>query len=164
MPSGGARNRSGPAADINSYRQRRDADGWVKLPPRVDRRRSPNWPLHPAMNDRERELWRRFWRMGQSIVWESQHQQLALAVYVRQFAAVEALNFDVPTSRLNSLRIQADDLGITMPGLNRYRWRYTTTEELQKQADDVVSKKDRGRRSTAEQIAELLPMVADDER
>lgn len=129
MPSGGARSRSGPPADLNSYRQRRNSDGWVELPHGVNRKRTPNWPLRPAPSDRERELWRSFWRQGQSIVWESQRQSVPLAIYVRLFVSIESMNFDVPASRLTQMRIMADDLGITLSGLLRNKWKFSTVEQ-----------------------------------
>ena len=127
MPSGGARTRSGPTADLNSYRQRRNSDGWIELPESVPRKRTPNWPLMPAPSDRERELWRQLWRQGQSIVWESQKQHRQLAVYVRLFATIEGQGFIVPASMLTQMRIMADDLGITLSGLLRNKWKFTTT-------------------------------------
>lgn len=163
MVSGGQRVRNGPTADINSYRQRRNADGWIKLPERVERRRTPNWPLKPAPNDRERELWRALWRQGQSIIWESQHQGHALAIYVRLLASIEAVEFDVPASRLTQMRIMAEDLGITLSGMLRHKWRFATHEELQEKATDALATPARERKSTAAQIAELFPDADHDE-
>lgn len=163
MGSGGARARSGPTADLNSYRQRRNADGWIKLPERVDRRRTPVWPLKPGLSERERELWRALWRQGQSIIWESQHQQQALAIYVRLLASIEAEQFEVPASRLTQLRIMAEDLGITLSGMLRHKWRFATHEELQEKASDALAAPVRERKSTAAQIAELFPSGDDEE-
>lgn len=157
MTSGGARARSGPPADLNSYRQQRNEDGWIKLPEHVDRKRTPNWPLVPKPSDRERELWRRFWKMGQSIIWESQHQQMPLAIYVRLLVRIEAEDFDVPASLLTQSRIMADDLGITIPGMTRNRWRYATTSELQKASQKAARPPVQERKSTAQQIADLFP-------
>lgn len=162
MASGGPRTRSGPVADLNSHRQRRNADGWIKLPERVDRRRTPNWPLKPVPSDRERELWRALWRQGQSIIWESQHQGTQLAIYVRLLASVEAENFDVPASRLTQMRLMAEDLGITLSGMLRHKWRFATHDELQGKAESA-STAPRERKSTAAQIAELFPPSDDEE-
>ena len=163
MASGGARARSGPPADLNSYRQRRNEDGWVKLPERVDRRRTPNWPLKPGLTERERELWRQFWKMGQSIVWESQHQQVTLAIYVRLLVSIETENFDVPASRLTQMRIMAEDLGVNLSGMARHKWRYASTEELQKRSEaSAPAAEAKPRKSTAQQIADLFPSAGDD--
>lgn len=164
MGSGGARARSGPPADLNSYRQRRNEDGWVKLPEIVNRRRTPNWPLKPALTDRERELWRQFWKMGQSIVWESQHQHLPLAIYVRLLVGIENENFDVPASKITQSRIMAEDLGITITGMTRHKWRYASTEELQQRSEaSAPAPEARQRQSTAQQIADLFPNTGDDD-
>lgn len=163
MTSGGARARSGPTADLNSYRQRRNADGWIKLPERVDRRRTPNWPLKPAPSDRERELWRALWKQGQSIIWESQHQGSQLAIYVRLLTSIEAKHFEVPASRLTQMRIMAEDLGITLSGMLRHKWRFASHEELQEKASDALAAPVRERKSTAAQIAELFPSDDGDE-
>ena len=162
MASGGARARSGPPADLNSYRQRRNEDGWIKLPEHVDRRRTPNWPLKPEPSKRERELWRQFWRMGQSIVWESQHQQLPLAIYVRLLVGIENELFEVPASRITQSRIMAEDLGITITGMTRHKWRYASTEELQAKSEEAMPHpRTPARKSTAQQIAELFPTPED---
>lgn len=163
MASGGARSRSGPPADLNSYRQRRNEDGWVKLPETVDRKRTPNWPLKPGLTDRERELWRQFWKMGQSIVWEAQHQQLPLAIYVRLLVGIENENFEVPASKITQSRIMAEDLGITITGMTRHKWRYASTEELQNRSEATAPPTLKKRKSTAESIAALFPPSSDDD-
>lgn len=163
MPSGGARPRSGPVADINSYRQRRNEDGWVKLPHAVPRRRTPNWPLKPAPTDRERELWRRFWKMGQSIIWESGRQDMALAIYVRLLASIENESFEVPASRLTQMRIMADDLGVTLTGMQKHKWTYATAEEMQEKAGQASAPAPQARPSTAAQLAQLFPADPDDD-
>lgn len=163
MTSGGARARSGPPADLNSYRQRRNEDGWVKLPEHVDRRRTPTWPLKPGLTERERELWRQFWKMGQSIVWEAQHQQLPLAIYVRLLVGIENENFEVPASKITQSRIMAEDLGITITGMTRHKWRYASTEELQNRSEATAPPTLKKRKSTAESIAALFPPSSDDD-
>lgn len=163
MASGGARARSGPVADMNSYRQRRNEDGWIKLPERVERRRTPNWPLKPAPSDRERELWRQFWKMGQSIVWESQHQHVQLSIYVRLLVSIENEQFDVPASRLTQMRIMSEDLGLNLTGMARHKWRYASTEELQHKSEATAPPTLKKRQSTAESIAALFPPSNDDD-
>ncbi|WP_293849296.1 hypothetical protein [uncultured Brevibacterium sp.] len=39
------------------------------------------------------------------------------------------MNFDVPASRLTQMRIMADDLGITLSGLLRNKWKFSTVEQ-----------------------------------
>lgn len=162
MTSGGARARSGPVADLNSYRQRRNADGWITLPERVDRRRTPNWPLNPAPTDRERDLWKKFWRMGQSIMWEAEHQELALALYVRLLAVVETDLDAQPASKITQARIMAEDLGVSLAGMHRHKWRFRSHEDLQEAAKAAPVAEIRRRPSTAEQLANLFGADPDD--
>lgn len=103
------------------------------------------------------------WRQGQSIIWESQHQGHQLGIYVRLLASIEAEQFEVPASRLTQLRIMAEDLGITLSGMLRHKWRFATHEELQEKATDALAAPVRERKSTAAQIAELFPPGDDDE-
>lgn len=159
MPSGGARARSGPVADINSYRQRKNADGWVDLPESVDRRRTPNWPIHPAPTDRERELWRKLWRQGQSIMWEAQKQAFEVAMYVRLAVEVE-VTVDVPTARLTQRRIMADALGLTIDGLLRRKWKFA--DPVRPEPKQVAPDGEKQRKSSAERIAELFGTASDD--
>lgn len=165
MASGGARSRSGPPPDLNSYRQRRNADGWVKLPAEVPRRRSPNWPIKPAPTDRERELWRTHWRLGQSIMWEDKGRHLQVALYVRLFAAVEGAAENVPASKYSQLRIMGEDLGLTGSGMARNKWRFETPDEAQERAEKTeTAPQQMQQSSTAAQIARLFQDGLGDEK
>ncbi|MCQ9367962.1 hypothetical protein NQ036_06850 [Brevibacterium sp. 91QC2O2] len=109
---------------MDSYRQRKSDSDWRTLPDKVERRRTPNWPLNPPPTDRERTVWRRLWRQGQSIVWEEQHQAHAVAIYVRMAVVTEEDPRAVPISLLTECRRREDALGLSMDGLLRHKWRF----------------------------------------
>lgn len=101
--------------------------------------------------------------MGQSIVWEAQHQHLPLAIYVRLLVGIENENFEVPASKITQSRIMAEDLGITITGMTRHKWRYASTEELQNRSEATAPPTLKKRKSTAESIAALFPPSSDDD-
>ena len=69
MPSGGARNRSGPAANENSERSDRRGFKLTALPAEGYDGDAPAWPLEPAANATERSYWERAWRTPQACAW-----------------------------------------------------------------------------------------------
>lgn len=121
MASGGARSRSGPAPDPNALRRDRpdDAAGWIDLPgPRTDP--APEWPL-PDQTSREAILWDREWTRPQAHEWARLALDLEVALYVRAFA--EAEKPDAASNLRNYVRMEQENLGISINGLTRHRWR-----------------------------------------
>jgi hypothetical protein len=116
---GGPRTRSGPASDPNALR-RRSASEWTLLPFEGRAGSPPPWPLVKP-TDRERDLWRKLWALPQAAMWEQQHQELEVALYVRRLTEAEQ-----PGSRIGLgtlVRQIADSLGLTTPGMRANRWR-----------------------------------------
>lgn len=142
MASGGARARSGPAPDPNSYRSM-DRE-WVELPPGGFEGVVPEFPLPRAVQfsryfedgrrvtepdpdetaavwDAELELWAELWRKPQAAAWDALGLKFQVAAYVRAF--LESVRADA-TSGLKTavLRMEAE-LGLNVPGMRSNGWR-----------------------------------------
>jgi hypothetical protein len=121
MPKGGARARSGPAPDPNALRRDRPSDrnGWTVL---TDDRTGPPppWPL-TVQTSRERTLWDAEWRRPQAVMWETNGQQVEVALYVRRLAEAEKADAAVTLGVL--VRQMQESLGLSLPGMLRLRWR-----------------------------------------
>lgn len=130
MPSGGARAISGPPPDPNALRRDKDKADWVTLP-QHRRGRVPKFPL-PGVTGREKTLWREMWTMPQAVMWERDRQEYEVAIFVRTFADAETKTADTKTRTL--LRQQMEALGLSRPGLLRYRWRIEGDTKAEKPA------------------------------
>lgn len=119
MPKGGARTRSGPAADPNSLRQLGKADEWVKLPASGRPGDAPEWPL-PSATRREKTVWADLWSRPQAIEWERQRQHFEVALFVRRMVEAEERESAVALSTL--VRQMSDSLGLTTSGMRANRW------------------------------------------
>lgn len=119
MPKGGARTRSGPAADPASLRQTGKADDWTKLPGSGRLTPPPDWPLTEA-SGRESAMWERLWALPQAVEWDRRRQDLEVALYVRRLVEVESPGSSVNLGTL--VRQMSDSLGLTTPGMRANRW------------------------------------------
>lgn len=128
----GGHARSGPAPDPNALRRERDQGEWTILPAEGRPGEPPKWPL-VGQSDREVELWGRLWRKPQALMWERLGQELEVALFVRNLAAVELPGAPINLGTL--VRQQQDSLGLTTPGLRTNRWRITRDEVAAKRAD-----------------------------
>jgi len=135
MAKGGSRARSGPAPDPEALRRERDADEWETLPAKGRPGRAPAWPLGKA-TALERRFWTREWKRPQAIVWERNGQELEVALYVRALA--DSLQPGAPVTLLRLVRQHQEDLGISLTGLARHRWRI----------EEAAPKNGRSRRSS----------------
>lgn len=118
MASGGSRSVSGPAPDPNSLRS--GAANWFTLPADGFAGEVPVWPL-VGQSDRESELWALLWRSPQAEAWSVNQMSLQVAFYVRRFAEAELPESLAATSTL--VRQLGDDLGLSLSGMARNRWR-----------------------------------------
>ena len=118
MASGGARARSGPAPDPDSYRsQSRD---WIDLPVEGFRGDVPEFPLADALGV-EVELWGELWRKPQAHAWAALGLKYQVAAYVRAFLeSVEA--GAVSGLKTAVLRMEAE-LGLSIAGMKQNLWR-----------------------------------------
>jgi hypothetical protein len=69
---------------------------------------------------RELALWVEDWRRPQAIMWEANHQEREVAIYVRTFALAEDHEASVPMRTL--ARQYTDALGLSLNGLRLLRW------------------------------------------
>ena len=123
MTSGGARARSGPAPDPNSYRSM-DRE-WVELPAAGFAGDIPAFPL-PAAFAVEVELWRELWRKPQAAAWDALGLKFQVAAYVRAFleSVAEGASAGLKTA---VLRMEAE-LGLNVPGMRSNGWRISDGE------------------------------------
>ena len=118
MPSGGARARSGPAPDPNSYRSM-DKD-WVELPAGGFSGDVPEFPLTDALS-LEVDLWNELWAKPQAAAWSSLGLKFQVAAYVRTYLKATAPDAVNGWSTV-MLRMEAE-LGLNVPGMRSNGWR-----------------------------------------
>jgi hypothetical protein len=118
MASGGARARSGPAPDPNSYRSM-DRE-WVDLPAGGFTGVIPAFPLPDALSV-EVELWDELWRKPQGAAWDALGLKFQVAAYVRAYleSVAEKASAGLKTA---VLRMEAE-LGLNVPGMRSNGWR-----------------------------------------
>lgn len=132
MPRGGARNRSGPAADPNSGRSERRGFKLTALPSEGYQGEVPEFPL-PDVSERELTVWESLWRTPQACAWSMQSWRwLNVADLVRLQVRGEA--HDAPVNIATVVRQLRADLGLTPAGLKENGWAIAT--------DEVAAKRD----------------------
>lgn len=139
MAHGGARNRSGPAADPSSGRSETRGFTLTALPSEGYTGPIPEFPL-PEPMDRELELWEQAWRTPQACAWSMPSEQWrwkTVAMWVRMSYRCEAL--DAPASLLGQLHRFADQIGMTTAGLAEMGWRVAVDELAEKAAEPAVA-------------------------
>lgn len=77
---------------------------------------------------REKALWREVWRYPQAIIWERDHQQRAVAMFVRHQVLGELGSLD----DAKEARQWSDRLGVNPTAMLRNRWRIATDEVSQR--------------------------------
>lgn len=130
MPSGGARARSGPAPDPNAIRRLRPSDDatWVELDPAGYKGPVPEYPFavsefaHPSEAlSAEEEMWAALWARPQAAMWARLGQVDQVAMYVRTYLEASAPGASASLRQL--VRSQESELGISMDGMLKQRWR-----------------------------------------
>lgn len=125
MTSGGARARSGPAADPNSYRsQKRD---WVSLPVSGFDGDVPEFPLVGALSA-EVDLWNELWKKPQAMMWARLGLKFQVAAYVRSF--VESVEVKASAGLKTTVLRMEGELGISVPGMHSLGWRIDAADEV----------------------------------
>ena len=119
MPTGHSV-RSGPPPDPNALYGNKAMGEWIDLPPEGRSGPPPPWPLD-GMTVREGVLWATEWRRPQAVMWERNDQVLEVALYVRSLTIAEQPDAATPARAL--IRQQMEALGISIPGMQRNRWR-----------------------------------------
>lgn len=157
MPSGGARNRSGPQADPNSLRSAIKGVSLSALPSEGYAGEVPEYPLpripvfevvfddegrHKKLDDdapqdryqRELELWAWAWRTPQAAAWAKEPWRWqTVAMWVRTMAVCESS--DATAADKNSLHRFADQIGLTPAGLKENGWKIAVDQVSAKRAE-----------------------------
>lgn len=159
MPRGGARNRSGPAADPTSGRSDRRGYKLTALPSEGYDGAVPKFPLMPRrvyrwetedkrrfqvldeettelVADREAELWEWAWRTPQACAWSLPSESWrinTIAMWVRTFVICESA--EATAADKGSLHRFADQIGLTTAGLAEMGWAVAVDEVGAKRAD-----------------------------
>jgi hypothetical protein len=151
MPSGGARNRSGPQPDPQSLTSARRGYVLDALPAQGFDGQAPPFPLPPAVvwdvyyegdvrhrvrdkvetearRAREQELWAWAWSTPQAYAWSTQRWRWqTVAMWVRTSALCESS--DATAADKNSLHRFADQIGLTPAGLKENGWRIADDDQ-----------------------------------
>jgi hypothetical protein len=127
MPRGGARANSGPAPDPQSLRSMKAAaKSGVRVLPRERTEPAPEWPLmNPTV--REQELWEKYWRKPQAVLWAEQDSDIEVAIHVRTL--VEAEYPGVQSQRRTLLLQQMNSLLLTGATLAKANCRVATEDD-----------------------------------
>ena len=117
MASGGARARSGPAPDPDSYRSLNRE--WIELPADGYDGDVPGWPFEPD-NQSELDMWSSLWRKPQAKMWAHLGLGDQVAAYVRAYceSTVPEASAGLKTA---VLRMETE-LGISIAGMRQNLW------------------------------------------
>lgn len=138
MPRGGARNRSGPAADPSSGRSDRRGFKLTALPAEGYRGEIPGFPL-PGASAREIEVWEAAWRTPQACAWSMPSEswrQRTVALWVR--TTVRCEEPEASASLLGQLHRFADQIGMTTAGLAEMGWKVAVDEVAARAAEKTA--------------------------
>ena len=119
MSSGGARARSGPAPDPNSYRS--ENKDWVDLPAAGWQGKVPAWPLPGGMSDAEVDMWGEMWRKPQAQQWAAFGVEMQVAAYVRVF--LESIEPGANSPIKTVARQLDNELGVSIAPMLALGWR-----------------------------------------
>lgn len=154
MPSGGARNRSGPAPDPQALRRDRDGQEWLTLPA-SGLQDVPEFPLVDE-SDREHALWLKLWQeRPQAHEWQRLGLHLEVAMYVRKLAEAESHESSAATATL--VRQLGDSLGLSIAGLRVNKWKITG-EEVRAQRPQKTRQR---RQASARDRLRVIPPVGE---
>jgi hypothetical protein len=159
MPSGGARNRSGPQPDPTSLKSARrgiqlaalPAEGFDDEPPAFPLPRIPVYDVWfedkvrhkeldleatEARHDRELALWTWAWHTPQAAAWSLEPWRWqTVAIWVRTMAVCES--GAATAADKNSLHRFADQIGLTPAGLRENGWKIAVDQVAAKRAETV---------------------------
>ena len=132
MTSGGARNRSGPPADPNSFRSAAKGVVLTGLPSEGYKGDVPEFPV-PDVEGRVLSVWADLWRTPQAAAWALQSWRWT---QVADLARLMVLSEDsrTPMGVWTNIRQARADLGLTPAGLLENGWKIATDELSEKRA------------------------------
>ena len=148
MASGGARNRSGPAADPNSARSDRRNLSLQALPAEGFAGAAPEWPLTPDPTAAELAYWERAWRTPQAWAWSQPSESWRIPTVARWVRL--SVRCDDPESGaalLAQLHRFADQIGMTTAGLAEMGWRVAVDEVAKRAAEKPANEPTKPRSS-----------------
>ena len=142
MASGGARARSGPAPNPDSYRSLNKE--WVELPAAGYSGEIPEFPLPrvsiyweywedkkkvrefdesatKSFREQEIDLWDELWRKPQAAAWASLGLKFQVASYVRAF--LESVKADAVSGMKTAVLRMETELGLSVAGMRQNGWR-----------------------------------------
>jgi hypothetical protein len=144
MTSGGARARSGPAPDPNSYRsQNKD---WVELPAAGFDGIAPDFPLPDALTA-ELELWVDLWAKPQAAAWDSLGLKYQVAAYVRAF--LESVTAGAVSGLKTAVLRMETELGLSIAGMRQNGWRIAKSGAAATSGTAAAATKKAARRTTS---------------
>lgn len=148
MTSGGARNRSGPAADPKSFRSEAKGLVFSRLPVGGFEGEVPEFPV-PDAAGRILSVWASLWRTPQAAAWAVQPWRWShVADLARLMVLVE--DPDTPVGAYTHLRQARADLGLTPAGLIENGWAIAE-DEVAERRDEVSA----GRQSSRDRSKAL---------
>lgn len=153
MTAGGARARSGPPPDPEALRRDRPSDqaGWTRLPAAGRDGPVPRWPLPTPTHSGGRRLWRTLWRRPEALMWETNGQEIQVALYVLAVLAAEMPQANA-SDRKTALSYM-DDLGLSNGGRARNRW---VIDDAGAARPEPQSSQPASRRSSKDSLLELV--------
>lgn len=122
---GGARIRSGVEPDPAALRRDDEVRAWLKLPSSPRKGPAPAWPLDPATAS-ERRLWNHLWKTPQAVIWETAHEDVAVALLVRTIS--EAYGPKPPSGSQTLVRQYLETLGLAGALLRNRHWSIEAVE------------------------------------
>jgi hypothetical protein len=135
MPSGGARNRSGPPVDPKSGRSDRRGISFTALPSEGFSGVVPEFSL-PDASGRELDVWADLWTTPQAAAWSLQSWRWdQVEDLVRMQVRAEAEN--APVGIYSQVRAARADLGLTPAGLKENGWAIAADEVAAKRTESV---------------------------
>lgn len=162
MPSGGARNRSGPQADPRSGRSDRRGYSLAALPSEGFKGAVPGFPLEPIMlfieyfvdkvkvterdesqtlsfREREAQVWAEAWRTPQACAWSMESWRWPVVGEYCRLKTVIELDPSKSAALVGQLHRYRDQLGLTPAGLKDNGWAIASDEVASKRESNVVT-------------------------
>lgn len=151
MPSGGARNRSGPPADPTSGRSDRRNYTLTSLPASYAGP-IPEFPLADP-SDREIALWNQKWSGPHGAAWALESESWRtwdVALWVR--TAVRCEDPEAPAALIGNLHRLGDRVGLSTAGLTEMGWKVAVDELAKKAATTPAAAKPKSSRSRLKSV------------
>lgn len=151
MPSGGARNRSGPQPEEGSGRSDQRGYTLTALPSEGYRGVVPSFPLDPivlfaehyeerrkvreldeagteSFRDREAEVWRDAWSTPQACVWSTERWRWSIIGEYCRLKTVVELDPSASAALVGQLHRYRDQIGLTPAGMRENGWKIAVDE------------------------------------